>query len=108
MRALPSLSSVWTSEETTYLVESYVAGLDEAASSAIAVRLRAAVSELQRQGVAVRWLGSLALHGEETYLCVLAAADSAAVAVVNARAGLTGGHVVEVAVIEPAATEARR
>lgn len=96
------------SDETAYLVETYVAGLDEAVSSAISGRLGAAVTDLQAEGVAVRWLGSLALHAEETYLCILAATSPDAVALVNERAGLMDGHVVEAVVIEPAASGDRR
>jgi len=51
---------------TTYLVETYVPKLDEATAVALSKRLRAAIGELQREGLALRWLRSFALVGEET------------------------------------------
>lgn len=81
---------------TTYLVETYVPKLDEARAAALSARLREAVAELQREGLALRWLRSFALVGEETYVWMLTATDAHAVALVNRRAGLVFDHIAEV------------
>jgi Protein of unknown function (DUF4242) len=81
---------------TTYLVETYVPKLDEATAVALSVRLRAAIGELQREGLALRWLRSFALVGEETYMCMLTATDALDIALVHRRAGVTFDHVAEV------------
>lgn len=84
----------------TFLVESYVPRLDKRAAAALSSRVRAAVVELQREGIQLQWLQSFALVDEETYACMLSAPDVAQVARVNERAGLRYDHVVEVHVID--------
>jgi hypothetical protein len=79
-----------------YLVETYVPKLDEATSAALSARLRAAIDELQREGLALRWLRSFALVGEETYVWMLTATDAHDIAVVNRRAGVTADNIAEV------------
>ena len=81
---------------TTYLVETYVPNLDEATAAALSARLQAAIGELQREGLALRWLRSFALLDEETYSWMLTATDADDVARVNRRAGVTFDHVAEV------------
>lgn len=81
---------------TTYLVETYVPKLDEATAVALSKRLRAAIAELQREGLALRWLRSFALVGEETYMWMLTATDAHDIVVVNRRAGVTVDHIAEV------------
>lgn len=81
---------------TTYLVETYVPNLDEATAAVLSVRLRAAIAELQREGLALRWLRSFGLAGEETYVWMLTATDAHDIAVVNRRAGITFDHIAEV------------
>jgi hypothetical protein len=81
---------------TTYLVETYVPNLDEATAAALSARLKAAICELQREGLALRWLRSFALLDEETYSWMLTATDANDVARVNRRAGVTFDHVAEV------------
>jgi hypothetical protein len=81
---------------TTYLVETYVPKLDQATAAALSARLQAAIGELQREGLALRWLRSFALLDEETYSWMLTATDADDVARVNRRAGLTLDHVAEV------------
>ena len=81
---------------TTYLVETYVPKLDEAMAADLSARLQAAIGELQREGLALRWLRSFALLDEETYSWMLTATDADVVARVNRRAGVTFDHVAEV------------
>jgi hypothetical protein len=81
---------------TIYLVESYVPKLDEATAVALSARLRAAIAELQHEGLALRWLRSFALVGEETYMWMLTATDAHDIVVVNRRAGVTVDHIAEV------------
>jgi hypothetical protein len=84
------------SNPTTYLVETYVPKLDEATAVALSARLREAIAELQREGLALRWLRSFALVGEETYVWMLTATDPRHIALVNRRAGVTFDHIAEV------------
>ena len=81
---------------TTYLVETYIPKLDEATAVALSKRLRTAIRELQRDGLAVRWLRSFALVGEETYVWMLTATDAHEIALVNRRAGVKSDHIAEV------------
>jgi hypothetical protein len=90
---------------TTYLVETYVPNLDEATAAALSARLQAAIGELQREGLALRWLRSFALLDEETYSWMLTAAGADDVARVNRRAGVTFDHVAEVLPGDGAAPE---
>jgi hypothetical protein len=83
-------------EPTTYLVETYVPNLDEATAAALSALLQAAIGELQREGLALRWLRSFALLHEETYSWMLTATDADDVALVNRRAGVAFDHVAEV------------
>ena len=85
----------------TFLVETYVPHLDASAARAMSTRLRAAVPELQREGVAVRWLGSFAVIDDETYICMLAAGNAGDAVRANERANLHYDHVVEVIAIDP-------
>ena len=89
-RAVPSR------KPTTYLVETYVPKLDEATAAALSARLQAAIGELQREGIALRWLRSFALLDEETFSWMVTATDADDVARVNRRAGVTFDHVAEV------------
>jgi Protein of unknown function (DUF4242) len=89
--------------QRTFLIESYVPHLDDRSAATITSRLRATVRQLQKEGIALRWLRSFALVGEETYLCLVAASDLEYVVQLNRRAGLECDHVVEVVPIEPSA-----
>jgi hypothetical protein len=81
---------------TTYLVETYIPNLDEATAAALSTRLQAAIGELQREGLALRWLRSFALLDEETYSWMLTATDADDVARINRRAGVAFDHLAEV------------
>jgi len=87
--------------ERTFFVEGYVPSLDKAGAAALSSRLRAAIGELQREGLTLRWLQSFALVDEETCVWMLAAPDVDHVALVNERAGIAFDHVVEVSTVEP-------
>ena len=80
----------------TFLVESYVPKLDEATAALLSSRLRAAVAELHREGLALRWLRSLAVVEEETYMWIAGAADAHDVALAHLRAGVGFDHIAEV------------
>jgi hypothetical protein len=83
---------------TTYLVETYVAGLDAASTRVIDLRLQAAVDALRAAGSPVMWLGSLAAPAEETYSYVVLCASRDEVTRISAAAALRTGHVTEVLV----------
>ena len=80
---------------TTFFVESYVPGLDQATAAALSSRLRVAVAELQREGRPIAWLRSFALVDEETFVWMLTAADAGDITRVNQRARVPYDHVVE-------------
>jgi hypothetical protein len=79
----------------TFFVESYVPRLDEATAAALSSQLRAAIADLRREGRTLEWLRSFALVDEETYVWMLKAADFDEIALVNQRARVPYGHVVE-------------
>jgi hypothetical protein len=89
---------------TTYLVESYVPGLDPDRAAALDRQVRATVATLRGDGLRVVWGGSLAITAEETYsylvTCEGSTAD-AAVAAIGVGAALACDHVAEVVVVRP-------
>ena len=89
---------------TTYLVESYVPGLDPDRAARLDRQVCEAVAELHGDGVRVEWGGSLAITAEETYsylvTCEGSVAD-AAVAAIGIGAELACDHVAEVVVVRP-------
>ena len=88
--------------ETTFLVETYVPNLDGRAAATISMRYRSAIRELNRQGIALRWLRSYALIEDETFLCIVAARRSDEVVELSRRAGLDPDHVVQLVQLDPA------
>jgi hypothetical protein len=91
----------------TFLVESYVPGLDERTAVTLSSRLREAIRQLGEDGVALRWGGSFALVDEETYLCIIAAPQLDDVFRLTERAGFAHDHVAEVLAIDGPATQVR-
>jgi hypothetical protein len=81
----------------TFFVESYVPQLDAAAAAALSSRLQTAVDELSDEGLAVSWIRSFALCGEDTYVWMVEAAELDHVSLVQRRAGVELDHIVEVA-----------
>ena len=88
--------------ETTFLVETYVPNLDGRAAATISLRYRSAIRELNRQGIALRWLRSYALIEDETFLCIVGARRSDEVVELSRRAGLDPDHVVQLVQLDPA------
>jgi hypothetical protein len=89
---------------TTYLVESYVPGLDPDLAARLDTQVRDTVAALRGDGLRVVWGGSLAISAEETYsylvTCEGGTAD-VAVAAIGAGAALACDHVAEVVVVRP-------
>jgi hypothetical protein len=84
----------------TFLVESYVRQLDDAATAAIAARLDRAAAELRGLGLTVVWLRLLALLEEETCFCLFSAETVGHVVAANTRAGFDFDHITEVVTVE--------
>jgi DNA-binding GntR family transcriptional regulator len=91
----------------TFLVETYVPGLDERAAVSLSSRLREAIRQLAEEGVILRWDGSFALVDEETFICIIGAASVDDVVELSKRAGFEPDHVVEVFAIDAPATQGR-
>jgi hypothetical protein len=91
----------------TFLVESYVPGLDELTGATLSSRLRKAIRQLAEEGMTLRWGGSFALVDEETYICIIVAPKVDDVVQLGERAGFEHAHVVEVLAIDAPATHGR-
>ena len=91
----------------TFLVESYVPGLDERAAAVVTSRLRGAIRQLDEEGMTLSWGGCLALVDEETYICIIGAPKLDDVVQLSKRAGLEHDHVVEALVFDAPATQGR-
>lgn len=91
----------------TFLVETYVPGLDERAAATLSSRLRESIRQLNEEGTALRWGGSFALVVEETYICVIVATVVDDVVQLSDRAGLEHDHVVEAFAIDASGTQSR-
>jgi hypothetical protein len=98
---------VFSGAAQTFLVESYVPGLDERAAAALSSRLREAIGQLDEEGMMLRWGGSFALVDEETYICMIGAPKVDDVIQLSERAGLEHDHIVEAFVIDAPATQGR-
>ena len=90
-----------TDRPKTFLVESYVRQLDEPMAAAIAKRVEDAAADLHRTGLAIVWLRSVALLGEETWFCMFSAQKVDDVIAAGRRAELDFDHISEVVTIEP-------
>jgi hypothetical protein len=99
--------SVFSGAGRTFLVESYVPGLDERTAVTLSSRLREAIRQLGDEGAALRWGGSFALVDEETYLCIIAAPQLDDVVRLSERVGFEHDHVVEMLAIDGPATPVR-
>jgi hypothetical protein len=91
----------------TFLLESYVPGLDERAAVMLSSRFREAIRQLGEEGVALRWGGSFALVDEETYIFIVGAPGVDDVVQLSERAGFEHDHVVEAVAIDAPATQGR-
>lgn len=89
---------------TTYLVESYVPGLDPDRAAVLDRQVRDTVATLRGDGLRVVWGGSLAITAEETYSYLVTcegSAAGAAVAAIGVGTSLACDHVAEVVVVRP-------
>jgi hypothetical protein len=89
---------------TTYLVESYVPGLDPDRAARLDRHVRDTVAVLRGDGIRVVWGGSLAITAEETYSYLVTcegSAAQAAVAAIGVGAELACDHVAQVVVVRP-------
>jgi hypothetical protein len=84
----------------TFLVESYVPGLDERAAATLSSRLREAIRRLDEEGMTLHWGGSFALVDEETYIFIVGAPSVEDVVQVSERAGFEHDHVAEALAID--------
>ncbi len=92
----------------TFLVESYVPGLDERPAATLSPRVREGIRRLDEEGTTFRCGGSFALVDEETYTCMIGAPKDDDVIQLSERAGLEHDHIVEAFVIDAPATQGRR
>jgi DNA-binding GntR family transcriptional regulator len=90
-----------------FLAETYVPGLDEPAAVSLSSCLREAIRQLAEEGVVLRWDGSFALVDEETFICIIRAANVDDVVELSKRAGFEPDHVVEAFAIDAPATQGR-
>ena len=72
----------------TFLVEHYRPGLQAAELERFAGRARKAVCQLEREGKPLRFLRSLIVPGDESFLCVVEAASEQLVTEAYDRAGI--------------------
>ena len=91
----------------TFLVESYVPGLDERAAATLSSRLRDAIRQLDEEGMTLRWGGSFALVDEETYMFIVGAPRVDDVVQLSERAGFEHDHVVEALAIDAPTRQGR-
>ena len=80
--------------ERTFLVDSYVPGIDATTAHDLADRLGGADSRLS-------WLWALAIPAEETLTCVVRAWDRDEMVELLRTAGLSVDHVAEVVLLAP-------
>ncbi len=85
----------------SYLVERYLPGLSEADVRRGLHRAQAACAELEEQGIAVRYLGSIFLPLEEACFCRFDSDDPQVVAEVNQRAGVPYARITAGRAIAP-------
>jgi hypothetical protein len=98
---------VFSGAGRTFLVESYVPGLDERAAATLSSRLRDAIRQLDEEGMTLRWGGSFALVDEETYMFIVGASRVDDVVQLSERAGFEHDHVVEALAIDAPTRQGR-
>ena len=77
-----------TETRQTYLVEHYRPGVPAEGLRRGAAQIRAAVDELEREGLAVRYLNATIVPADESFLCVLESASEELVREAYTRAGI--------------------
>jgi hypothetical protein len=98
---------VFSGAGRTFLVESYVPGLDERAAATLSSRLRDAIRQLDEEGMTLRWGGSFALVDEETFMFIVGAPRVDDVVQLSERAGFEHDHVVEALAIDAPTRQGR-
>jgi hypothetical protein len=77
-----------------YVVERYLPGLDQERLVGMLGNLGRVTQELRDEGIAVRYLGSTIVLGDEACFCQFEGASEAAVAEANERAGVPFDRIV--------------
>ena len=77
-----------TETRQTYLVEHYRPGVSAEELKRGAAQIRTAVDELEREGIAVRYVNATIVPADESFLCVLESASEELVCEAYTRAGL--------------------
>ena len=83
-----------------YVVERYLPGLSRANLLSGLSKLESAVEELQGEGLAVRYLGSTIVLGDEACFCQFEGPSETAVAEANRRAGLAFDRIVPAVLVD--------
>lgn len=78
-----------------FVVERYVPGLSESELRAVLTELEAAAAQLRREGVEVRYLGSVFFPRDEACFSSFEAQSSDAVVLVNERATTPFARILE-------------
>jgi hypothetical protein len=73
----------------TYLVENYHPGLGENELKGMVSRIRDAVGEMTRDGVAIRHVRSTIVPADESFLCLISATSEQLIRDAYARAGIS-------------------
>jgi methenyltetrahydromethanopterin cyclohydrolase len=94
-----------SAHQRTFVVESYVPGIDEAITADLSARWRAAVDGLRAEGRELAWLRSYAVLEEDTYAALVHASRVSDVVLASERAGIPADHVAELLAVEPGVTE---
>ena len=84
-----------------YLVEHYRPGADSAGLTAEAAVLREAAAQLDREGLAVRYLRSTVVPGDEAFLSLIEAGSEATIREVHARADVPFERISAAIAAEP-------
>ena len=72
----------------TYLVENYHPGLGETELTEMVSRIRDAVAEMNREGMAIRQVRSTVVPSDESFLCLIEASSEQPIRDAYARAGI--------------------
>jgi len=88
-----------------YMVERHLPGFKAEQLPGAAGLAKRATSEMAKEGVPVRYLGSTFVPGEERCLCMFEGPSAEAVREANVRAGLPLERIVEATNISPADVE---
>ena len=88
-----------------YVVERYLPDLDQRRLVRMLGRLGEATEELRAEGMAVRYLGSTIVPGDEACFCQFEGTSEAAVAEANKRAGVPFNRIVAAVAVRVASDD---